>query len=96
MNKSVVFSLLVVLAAFTSLSWYVVLFHYPIPYFDGWDMVPLLRMSDEGELTIGSFFAPHGASHVHATGYALSLVVARFSGFSQLALPPLRFRSTSS
>jgi len=84
MNKTTITSLIVVLATLVSLSWYVVLFHYPIPYFDGWDMVPLLRLSYENELSIGSILAPHGASHLHASGYALSLVLARLSEFSQL------------
>jgi hypothetical protein len=63
---------------------YVIDFHFPAPYFDHWDLVPMMRAADAGSLTPGDLFAIHGG-HWHASAYALLLPLAQITGWSQLA-----------
>ncbi len=63
---------------------YVGVFHYRAPYFDEWDLVPLLRATDAGELTLGRLFELHGG-HWHAASYALLAPLARMTQWSHLA-----------
>lgn len=74
--------LMAAMALATSL--YVVLFHFPAPYFDEWDLAPMLEAADAGTLNLGDLFAIHGG-HWHASAYAIFLPLARLTHWSQTA-----------
>jgi hypothetical protein len=57
-------------------------YHYPILYFDHWDLVLLYQRMDDGTLRLGDLFAPHG-THWHAGGYAVMLALAPLTGMTQ-------------
>lgn len=63
---------------------YVIAFHFPAPYFDHWDLVPMMRAMDDGALSPADLFRVHGG-HWHASAYALLLPVAGLTGWSHLA-----------
>ena len=66
---------------FTLAALYTFLFHYQLPYFDHWDIVPLYAAAQSGTLTVGDLFRPHG-SHWHASGYLVMLATADMSRMS--------------
>lgn len=51
---------------------YTAIFHFRAPYFDHWDLVPLMIKADAGTLDWQTLFRSHG-SHWHASGYAAML-----------------------
>jgi hypothetical protein len=63
---------------------YAVLNHYQAPYFDHWDIAPLLEADDSGTLTLARLFEIHGG-HWHASAYALLVPLARLTAWSHLA-----------
>ena len=65
-------------------SLYVLLFHFPAPYFDEWDLAPMLEAAHAGALDLGDLFAIHGG-HWHASAYAIFLPLARLTHWSQSA-----------
>lgn len=76
---------LAILAALTlALGAYVILFHFPAPYFDDWDVVPMLEAADRGALDWRQLFNIHGG-HWHAAAYAIFIPLAQATGWSHLA-----------
>lgn len=76
---------LAIVAAFAlSACAYVVAFHFPAPYFDHWDIVPLLEAAESGTLRPGDLFAIHGG-HWHAAAYAIMIPLAHLTHWSHLA-----------
>lgn len=65
-------------------SLYVLRFHFPAPYFDEWDLAPMLEAADAGTLNFADLFAIHGG-HWHASAYAVFLPLARLTNWSQTA-----------
>ena len=68
-------------AMFAVTGLYTAIFHYQLPYFDHWDIVPLYAAAQSGTLTPGDLFRPHG-SHWHASGYLVMLATADMSRMS--------------
>nr|WP_321440049.1 GtrA family protein [uncultured Hyphomonas sp.] len=60
---------------------YTAIFHYQVPYFDHWDIVPLYAAAQSGTLTLADLFRQHG-SHWHASGYLVMLATADMSHMS--------------
>ena len=60
---------------------YTALFHYQVPYFDHWDIVPLYSAAQAGTLTVEDLFRQHG-SHWHASAYLIMLATADMSHMS--------------
>jgi hypothetical protein len=73
----------VILAIAAASAAYVISFHYPAPYYDEWDLAPLLEAWDRGDLRLGDLFIIHGG-HWHGAAYALLLPLARLTHWSQL------------
>ncbi|GAM96764.1 hypothetical protein U91I_00384 [alpha proteobacterium U9-1i] len=76
--------LVVVAALAVATGAYVVMFHFPAPYFDHWDLVPMMRAADAGALSAADLFVIHGG-HWHASAYALLLPLAQLTDWSHLA-----------
>jgi hypothetical protein len=74
--------LMAVLAAATCA--YVIRFHFPAPYYDHWDVAPMLEAAAAGALDPADLFAIHGG-HWHASAYAVLLSLALLTGWSHLA-----------
>ncbi|MBY9066680.1 GtrA family protein [Hyphomonas sp. WL0036] len=66
---------------FAATAVYTLLFHFQIPYYDHWDIVPLYEAAQAGTLRPADLFAQHG-SHWHATGYVIMLATAEMTGMA--------------
>jgi putative flippase GtrA len=60
---------------------YALIFHYHIPFYDHWDIVPLWDAAQSGTLKPEDLFVQHG-SHWHATGYIVMLANAELTGMA--------------
>lgn len=67
---------------FAATAVFALLYHYPVLYFDHWDIVPYYQRLMEGALKPGDLFTPHG-THWHAGGYAVMLGLATLTGMTQ-------------
>jgi hypothetical protein len=63
---------------------YVTLFYYRAPYFDHWDLAPMLEAAEQGRLTPAQLFEVHGG-HWHSSAYMLLIALAQFTHWSHLA-----------
>ena len=59
-------------------------FYYRAPYHDHWDFIPLFAAFQNGDLSLGEVFAPHGG-HWHASGYLVQLVLSQVTGMAHWA-----------
>ncbi len=61
---------------------FAITFHYPVLYFDHWDLAPYYQRMMAGGLEWRDLFAPHG-THWHTGGYAVMLALAPLTGMTQ-------------
>jgi hypothetical protein len=63
---------------------YALLLHWPLPYFDHWDLILLSEKRAAHALTFADLFAQHG-THWHATGYMVMLTTAQLTHMAHWA-----------
>ena len=62
---------------------YIILFHFQAPYFDGWDLITLQQRLEGGEFGLDDLFYMHGA-HWHASAYVILLGLSMLTGMDHL------------
>jgi hypothetical protein len=71
-------------ALFFAAALYAEALHYPLPYFDHWDLLLWSERAAARTLTFADLLTPHG-THWHATGYVVMLTTAQLTHMAHWA-----------